>query len=162
MCEETLHEEWLQGVTAKNVAKVLKAKSYHNGRLEDTVFASNASSTWQAIHHGLELLKRGLVWRVGDGQQIRIWRDPWLPRPPSYSPISPRGDMQTAPGGGAADRAWRMEGGHHPAPFRACRCRGDPQDQIGAETHGGCPCVGYRSARDLLGAERVPPRPLPL
>jgi hypothetical protein len=37
---------------------------------------------------GLELLKKGIVWRVGDGTKIRIWRDPCLPRPPSYKPIS--------------------------------------------------------------------------
>jgi hypothetical protein len=75
-------------------ATVLKARYYPNGRLEDTVFAGNASSTWQAIQYGLELIKKGLVWRVGDGSQIRIWRDPWLPRPPSYRPISNQGDCR--------------------------------------------------------------------
>jgi hypothetical protein len=30
--------------------------------------------------HGLELLKRGAIWRIGDGSQVRIWRDNWLPR----------------------------------------------------------------------------------
>jgi hypothetical protein len=31
-------------------AQVLKARYYPNGRLEDTVFAGNASSWWQAMH----------------------------------------------------------------------------------------------------------------
>jgi hypothetical protein len=69
-------------------AQVLKAKYYPNGRLEDTVFSANASSTWQAISHGLDLLKKGLIWRVGNGQCIRIWRDAWIPMPPTYKPIS--------------------------------------------------------------------------
>jgi hypothetical protein len=56
-------------------ARVLKAKYYPNGNLEDTVFSGNASSTWQAISYGLALLKKGLMWRVGNGQSIRIWRD---------------------------------------------------------------------------------------
>ena len=30
--------------------------------------------------HGLELLKRGIIWRVVDGASINIWRDNWLPR----------------------------------------------------------------------------------
>ena len=47
--------------------QVLKAKSYPNGSLEGTVFAGNSSSTWHAIHHGVKLLKRGLVWHVGCG-----------------------------------------------------------------------------------------------
>ena len=53
-------------------AQVLKAKYYPYGKLEDTVFSANASSSWQGISHGLELLKKGLVWRVGDGRSIRI------------------------------------------------------------------------------------------
>jgi hypothetical protein len=30
--------------------------------------------------HGLELLKRGAIWRIGTGSQVRIWRDNWLQR----------------------------------------------------------------------------------
>jgi hypothetical protein len=67
---------------------VLKAKYYPNGRLEYTVFSGNASSTWIAISYRLELLKKGLVWRVCNGQSIRIWRDPWIPRPYSYRLVS--------------------------------------------------------------------------
>jgi hypothetical protein len=64
-------------------AKVLKAKYYPNADLVDTVFPSNASPTWRSIEYGLELLKRGIVWRVGSGSKIQIWRDLWLPREPS-------------------------------------------------------------------------------
>lgn len=55
-----------------------------------SVFSGNASSSWQAILYGLELLKKGPIWRVGNGQSIRIWRDPWIPRPPSFKLISPK------------------------------------------------------------------------
>ena len=55
------------------------------------MFSGNASSSWQAISHGLELLKKGLTWRVGDGKSIRVWRDNWIPRPFSYKPISRQG-----------------------------------------------------------------------
>nr|XP_040258536.1 uncharacterized protein LOC109764695 [Aegilops tauschii subsp. strangulata] len=72
-------------------AQVLKARYYPEGRLEDTVFSGNASPTWQAIQYGLELLKKGLVWRVGDGRNIRIWRDRWIPREPSRQLITQQG-----------------------------------------------------------------------
>jgi hypothetical protein len=61
-------------------ARVLKAKYYPRGDLLDTVFTGNPSSTWTAISHGLELLKKGIIWRIGNGQNIRVWRDNWLPR----------------------------------------------------------------------------------
>jgi hypothetical protein len=69
-------------------ARVLKAKYYPNGELQDTVFTGNASSSWQAIQYGLELLKKGLIWRIGNGKSVRAWRDPWLPRSHSYRPVS--------------------------------------------------------------------------
>ena len=71
--------------------QTLKSKYYPNGKFEDTVFSGNASSTWTAISHGLDLLKEGLIWRVGNGNNIRIWRDPWIPHPTGRPPISQQG-----------------------------------------------------------------------
>ena len=70
-------------------SRVLKARYYPEGRLEDTVFSGNASTTWQAIQYGLELLEKGLLWPVGSGTHIRIWRDQWLPREPPGQLITP-------------------------------------------------------------------------
>jgi hypothetical protein len=56
-------------------AKLLKARYYPAGDLLDTAFIQNQSQTWQGIVYGLELLKRGIVWRIGDGSKVRIFRD---------------------------------------------------------------------------------------
>lgn len=40
---------------------------------------------------GVETLKNGIVWRVGNGQQINIWTDPWLPRDITRKSTTPRG-----------------------------------------------------------------------
>jgi hypothetical protein len=56
-------------------ARVLKARYYPRGNLIDTIFRGNPSSTWTTISYGLDLLKKGLIYRVGDGANIRIWRD---------------------------------------------------------------------------------------
>ena len=61
-------------------ARILKSKYYPNGNLLDTVFASDASPVWRGIEFGLELLKKGVVWRVGNGNSIQILRDNWIPR----------------------------------------------------------------------------------
>jgi hypothetical protein len=61
-------------------ARLLKAKYYPSANLLDTAFIQNTSSTWQAIVHGLELLKKGIIWRIGSGTSVKIFRDNWLPR----------------------------------------------------------------------------------
>ena len=71
-------------------AQVLQARYYPAGKLEDTVFMGNASSSWQAISHGLELLKKGSIWQVSNGRSIRVCHN-WIPWPFSYKPISRQG-----------------------------------------------------------------------
>jgi hypothetical protein len=61
-------------------ARLLKAKYYPSGHLTDAVFGQNVSLCWQGITHGLELLKKGIIWRIGNGTKVRIWRGNWLPR----------------------------------------------------------------------------------
>ncbi|XP_073360138.1 uncharacterized protein [Aegilops tauschii subsp. strangulata] len=101
---------WVDWIMAC-VTSVLKARYYHHGRLEDTVFSGNASPTWQAIQHGLELLKKGIIWRVEGGQDIRIWRDWWLPREPSRQPISLQGTCRLRRVAELLDGegSWRMD-----------------------------------------------------
>lgn len=41
---------------------------------------------------GLECFKRGCVWRVGDGTQINIWTDNWLPTSQNFKIQTPRGN----------------------------------------------------------------------
>jgi hypothetical protein len=35
------------------------------------------------VEHGLELVKQGIIWRIGLGSHVNIWRDPWINRAPS-------------------------------------------------------------------------------
>jgi hypothetical protein len=49
------------------------------------------SYTWRSILKEIQLMKQGMVWRVGDGRGLKIWNDPWLPRDASRKPFTPRG-----------------------------------------------------------------------
>ena len=60
-------------------ARLLKAKYYPSVQLFDTFFPCNGSEVWKGILHGLELVKNGVIWRVGNGTWIRTWYDPWIP-----------------------------------------------------------------------------------
>lgn len=61
-------------------SRILKAKYYLDGHIIDTVFIGNASPTWRSIEYGLDLLKKGIIWRMGNESSIQIWHDQWIPR----------------------------------------------------------------------------------
>ena len=75
-------------------ARLLQAKYCPNGNLLDTIFTGNSSAVWKEIEHGLKLVKKGIIWRVGDGSSIRTWRDPWIPRGHNFRPVTPKGNCR--------------------------------------------------------------------
>jgi len=58
---------------------VLRARYYPDGKLLNAKMKSGSSYTCQSILAGLECFKLGYIWRVGDGTQINIWDDNWIP-----------------------------------------------------------------------------------
>ena len=74
--------------TGRISARILKSEYYPSGYLLDTVFASDVSPVWREIEFGLELLKKGVVWRVGNGNSILIFRDSWISRQSSLKVLS--------------------------------------------------------------------------
>ena len=50
-----------------------------------------SSFTWQSIWAGINTLKRGHIWHVGDGTNIDIWKDEWIPNSASRKVITRRG-----------------------------------------------------------------------
>jgi hypothetical protein len=46
------------------------------------------SHTWRAILAGRDVLKSGLMKRIGDGSDTRIWEDRWIPRHFSGKPTA--------------------------------------------------------------------------
>jgi ribonuclease HI len=75
-------------------ARLLKARYYPAGNLIDTAFIQNQSQTWRGIVYGLELLKKGIIWRIGDGSKVKIFRDNWLPRPGALKPDGRKGSSR--------------------------------------------------------------------
>jgi hypothetical protein len=48
------------------------------------------SFAWRSIFGAKDLLNEGLIWMIGDGRDVRIWQDKWLPTPTTYAIQSPR------------------------------------------------------------------------
>lgn len=72
-------------------AQVLRAKYFPTGDLMAVREKLGISYSWRSIVRGIQALKKGLIWRVGDGTNIDIWHDPWLPSGITRRPITPRG-----------------------------------------------------------------------
>ena len=49
----------------------------------------SGSFAWKSIFIGREVIKKGAIWRVGNGENIRIYQDRWLPAPQYLNIQSP-------------------------------------------------------------------------
>lgn len=71
-------------ITIENLwTRVIKRKYIDPMPLEDWIRsqnkkAKNSSVIWKATVDAFSVIEQGLAWKVGDGRQIRIGRDPWI------------------------------------------------------------------------------------
>lgn len=66
----------------------LKLNSFLNNDILDAVAKENSSFTWKSMCGALELVKKGVRWRVGNGQSIHIWKEERIPRDSCLKPIT--------------------------------------------------------------------------
>lgn len=78
---------WILQAPSSLVARVLKARYFSNHTILAATCPSNASYVYRSILHGRDLLREGLIWRVGDGSNINIHHDNWIPRSGSLKPL---------------------------------------------------------------------------
>jgi hypothetical protein len=71
-------------------AQILRAKYFPGRSILETKARSGISYTWRSILKGAQLLKEGIIWRIGDGKSVNIWNDPWIPRNNTRHVITPR------------------------------------------------------------------------
>ena len=69
--------------------KVFKAKYFPRCSILEAKHHTRGSFAWKSIMGARSLIQKGSIWRVGDGSQIQIWEDRWLPTPYHHSIISP-------------------------------------------------------------------------
>ena len=62
------------------VARVLKARYFKEESILSATCPATASYTYRSILHGRDLLREGLVWRIGDGSKVNIHHSNWIPR----------------------------------------------------------------------------------
>jgi hypothetical protein len=73
-------------------ARVLKARYFKDSDILQASCPKGGSYTWRSIIHGRDLLKKGLIWRIGDGKSVDVWSDSWIPRASTRHPLGRRPD----------------------------------------------------------------------
>jgi hypothetical protein len=68
-------------------AKVLKDRYFHDTDFLSATRRKHASQTWRAILAGRDVLKKGLLKRIGNGSSTSIWHDRWIPNHFEGSPL---------------------------------------------------------------------------
>jgi hypothetical protein len=71
------------------VTQVLKAKYFPHDYFLTADMGNKPSYVWKSLLSSRDLLKDGLVWRIGDGGNVKTWKDKWLPTPITYAVQSP-------------------------------------------------------------------------
>lgn len=63
----------------KLVSRIYKARYYPTGSFLNAELGHNPSFIWRSVLESQQLIKRGIGCRVGNGKNISILNDPWLP-----------------------------------------------------------------------------------
>jgi hypothetical protein len=71
-------------------ARIMQAKYFPHTTIMDAALGNRPSLAWRSILAAKDLVYEGVLWRVGDRNDIKIWGDKWLPTPSSHSVQSPR------------------------------------------------------------------------
>jgi ribonuclease HI len=66
------------------LAQIMEAKYYRGRNVLEAKLGSQPSFAWRSIYSSCGLLREGLIWRIGNGSGVRIWKDKWLPRSSTF------------------------------------------------------------------------------
>ena len=79
------------------VASVLKARYFPMGDILSATLGSSPSYSQRSIFNCLKVIRKGTQWRVGNGRQIHIQDDKWLPTPSTHKVITAPNNLPIYP-----------------------------------------------------------------
>ena len=68
--------------------KVFKARFFPDCSILEARDSTCGSYAWKSIISARDIIRKGMVWRIGIGNSVRIKQDRWLPIQPCRTPIS--------------------------------------------------------------------------
>ena len=74
--------------------RVFKARFFSDCLILDAKDSTIGSYAWKSILGARDVICRGMVWRIGNGQDVKIKEDRWLPIKSNRTAISPLTSVQ--------------------------------------------------------------------
>ena len=68
---------------------MFKARFFPNCSILEAKDSIAGSYAWKSILSARDVIQKGMVWRISDGQSVRVKEDKWLPKRDNSSIISP-------------------------------------------------------------------------
>jgi hypothetical protein len=72
------------------VGLIMKAKYFPNNSILEAKLGTRPSLVWKSLLASKELLLNGVIWRIGNGKDVRVWGEKWVPIPSSFSIKTPK------------------------------------------------------------------------
>ncbi|KAL4363103.1 hypothetical protein GQ457_04G005480 [Hibiscus cannabinus] len=73
-------------------AQILRGIYCPSGNFLSAKKGNNPSWAWLSIIDGIETIRKGSLWRLGNGKKISIWEDRWIPSLPNFKTQTVRSD----------------------------------------------------------------------
>ncbi|KAL0440006.1 UNVERIFIED_CONTAM: putative mitochondrial protein [Sesamum latifolium] len=70
------------------LSQVLKARYFSASSPLEAKVGYRPSLTWRSIFSTKDIILAGSRWRISSGLSTKIWKDPWLPRPSTFKPLT--------------------------------------------------------------------------
>ncbi|MCI24389.1 reverse transcriptase-like protein, partial [Trifolium medium] len=71
------------------IAKVFKSRYFPRSNFMEAQIGYQPSYAWRSIFSAKRVIELGSRWTIGKGQQVRIWKDSWLPNNAGFKVCSP-------------------------------------------------------------------------
>ena len=78
-----------KGLSIPVLFQVFKACFFPTRTILEANESASSLYAWKNVLKGREVISKGALWRVEDGQQINIWGDNWLPTKSKAKVTSP-------------------------------------------------------------------------
>lgn len=67
-------------------ARFMKSIYYRDGDILSAVQGNNSSYLWRSLLWGRDLLSKGIRFKVGNGENVSMFSNPWLPKEIHFKP----------------------------------------------------------------------------